>query len=96
MNDILRDMIKEMEPHHNAASVSSQMTRMAKVLAILAEEQANAAKQMEQHTRRLVVLTWVLAGLTAALLLRDVVIPKNPCTTVKTDKIQPAKNHATE
>jgi hypothetical protein len=86
--------IRKVGPTRPVVGDAHIMGNMAEFLAALAED---AAKQTEENLRlqrKLVVLTWVLAALTAALLAFTVVLYEDTHALVKREQL--AEHHELE
>lgn len=74
MNNRITTILEQMKPATHADDMSVQMTRMAELLSLLAEEQAQSAAKMERQTSKLINLTRIIMILTLGLLAYTAVL----------------------
>jgi len=75
MNPEIHSVLQEMVKHDTKLGITTSdrdahlSVCMARLLVLLAEEAENNATKAEKATKRIVVLTWIIAILTAFLVL---------------------------
>ena len=74
MNQRVADILTRMKPRKHANVTSIQITDMAELLSILAEEQVEYSAKMERQTNKLIVLTRIIVFLTVGLLAYTAVL----------------------
>ena len=87
LNSKKTDILDAIRVAGNNLEHSTQRTRLAELLSLLSEEQAESAAKMERQTKTLVHLTWALVALTAGLFCFTVVLYKDTHQMVHRDRI---------
>lgn len=80
MSPELTSALKEVAKYGGAGPVGrEQMSAMARLLALVADEQARAAEEVRKQTCQLLCLTWALVGLTVGLFLFTAYLTYDAC-----------------
>lgn len=86
----------------DAAKQSEALQQQIATLVGIAEAQRVLAAKLERQTNKLIILTWVLAFLTAALLFHEVLkehstaLPPNPSADTNAHNVEPAPRPLTK
>ncbi len=74
MDAKITEIVSRMKKQLGPSYVTVQLGDFAELSALIAEQQAESARQMERQTTTLIRLTWAIAILTAVLLFFTVVL----------------------